>query len=152
VALAKLNKTSTPFLGREALERQRAEGLQRRLVCVTFDEERPASPLHGRETLWRDGVCVGFVRSTAFGFSIGRQIAYGYVDSPDGQLKPKAFNEWLRAGSWALGDRGEQRSCTLQSKAPFDPDNRRIRGDYPETKLAARDHPLDPLFADTADL
>lgn len=31
-------KAATPFLGREALERQRAQGLCRRLVCLTLDE------------------------------------------------------------------------------------------------------------------
>merc|ERR1711957_64308 len=96
VAAAKMGKTSTPFCGREALERQRTEGLRRKLVCLTIDEARPDSPLHGSETLWRDGTCVGFVRSTAFGFTVGQQIAYGYADAPEGTaMKPKAFNEWL---------------------------------------------------------
>ena len=31
-------KSSIPFLGREALEKQRAEGLRRRLVGFTVDE------------------------------------------------------------------------------------------------------------------
>lgn len=31
-------RSATPFLGREALERQRAAGLQRRLVCFTVHE------------------------------------------------------------------------------------------------------------------
>ncbi|KAK7802345.1 hypothetical protein U0070_018095 [Myodes glareolus] len=31
-------KSSVPFLGREALEKQRATGLYRRLVCLTVDE------------------------------------------------------------------------------------------------------------------
>lgn len=31
-------KTSVPFLGREALEKQRATGLRRRLVCLTVEE------------------------------------------------------------------------------------------------------------------
>lgn len=31
-------KAATPFLGREALEEQRAQGLRRRLVCFTVDE------------------------------------------------------------------------------------------------------------------
>jgi len=128
VAFAKL-KTDTPFLGREAIEQQRATGLTRKLVCVTLDDA--TVPLHGRETLNRDGHCVGFVRSTAFGHTVGRSIAYGYVDSPDGQpLKPKAFNQWLSDGTWSVGDKGAQHKATLQLKAPFDPQNKRIRGEY----------------------
>lgn len=31
-------KTDTPFLGREALEKQKAEGLKKKLVCFTIDQ------------------------------------------------------------------------------------------------------------------
>lgn len=31
-------KTDTPFLGRNALEKQRAEGLKKRLICLTLDQ------------------------------------------------------------------------------------------------------------------
>jgi len=135
VALAKL-KTQAPFLGREALERQRAQGLRRRLVCLTLDEENPETPLHGQETIWRQGECVGFVKSAAFGFSAKKQIAYGYVDAPGGEpMKPKAFTEWLKAGEWHICDRGSKRPSTLQLKAPFDPENRRVKGEYPPEVL-----------------
>merc|ERR1712032_1084263 len=130
VALAKL-KTQTPFLGREALERQRAEGLTRRLVCLTLDEDDVATPLHGHETIWRDGECVGFVKSAAYGFTVRKQIAYGYVDAPNGSpMKPKQFTEWLSAGDWHIGDKGEKRPSTLQLKSVFDPTNSRVKGDY----------------------
>jgi len=135
VALAKL-KTDTAFLGREALEKQRAEGLRRRLVCLTLDDESPGTPLHGQETIWRDGSCVGFVKSTAYGFTSKRQIAYGYVDVPGGEpLKPKAFTEWLSAGKWHICDKGEKRPSTLQLKSVFDPQNKRVKGEYPPEVL-----------------
>jgi len=131
VALAKL-KTDIPFLGREALEKQRAEGLRRKLICLTLDEDRPTSPLHGTETIWRGEECIGYVRSAAYGFSVGKQIAYGYVDAPEGKpLKPKEFTAWLKAGTWSIGDRCEQRPATLELKAPFNPSNSRIKGEYP---------------------
>lgn len=131
VALAKL-KTQTPFLGREALEKQRAEGLRRKLICLTLDEDHPTTPLHGRETIWRNDECIGFVRSTAFGFSIGKMIAYGYADAPETMpLQPKQFNAWLKEGTFSIGDRGARRPATLQMKAPFDPSNARIKGEYP---------------------
>jgi len=132
VALAKL-KTDTPFLGRQALERQRAEGLTRRLICLTLNENDVATPLHGQETIWRDGECVGFVKSAAYGFTVGKQIAYGYVDAPNGSpMKPKQFTEWLSAGEWHIGDKGDKRPSTLQLKSVFDPTNSRVKGDYPQ--------------------
>lgn len=39
-------KSDTPFLGREALEAQKAQGLSKRLVTLTVDEQ---VPLHGLE-------------------------------------------------------------------------------------------------------
>jgi len=136
VALAKL-KTNAPFLGREALERQRAEGLTRRLVCLTLNEEHVVSPLHGQETIWRNNECVGFVKSAAYGFTVGKQIAYGYVDAPNGSsLKPKEFTEWLTAGEWYIGDKGDKRPSTLQLKSVFDSTNARVKGDYPADVMA----------------
>jgi len=128
VALAKL-KTDSPFIGRKALEKQRAEGLRRKLICLTLDEENPQTPLHGSETIIRDGECIGYVKSTAFGFTTGQQIAYGYVDAPNrSPLKPKAFNEWLSAGKWSIRDKGEDRPSTFRLKSPFDPENKRVKG------------------------
>jgi len=134
VALAKL-KVDSPFLGRQALERQREEGLRRRLVCLTLDEAMSPhsgpSPLNGNETICRDGVCVGFVRSAAYGHIIGQQIAYGYVDAPGGApLKPKAFSEWLTSGKWSIGDRGVDRAATFRPKTVFDPEGKRVKGEY----------------------
>eukprot|EP00928_Gymnodinium_smaydae_P078303 TRINITY_DN6213_c0_g4_i2.p1 TRINITY_DN6213_c0_g4~~TRINITY_DN6213_c0_g4_i2.p1 ORF type:complete len:834 (+),score=159.83 TRINITY_DN6213_c0_g4_i2:163-2664(+) len=127
--LPKLKRTgpdAPDFLGRAALERKRAEGLQRKLVCLVVDS--PDVPLHGAETLWRDGECVGYVRSTAFGFTIGKSIAYGYVDCPKSETK--ITNKWLEAGTWQIGDKGELHAATLSLKAPFDPTNARVRGEY----------------------
>merc|ERR1712217_460270 len=139
VALAKL-KTQTPFLGREALEQQRSEGLTRRLVCLTLNEDDVATPLHGQETIWRDEQCVGFVKSAAYGFTVGKQIAYGYVDAPGGApMTPKLFTEWLSAGGWHIGDKGCTRPAILHLKSVFDPSNSRVKGDYPPEVMALAD-------------
>ena len=107
---------------------QRAAGLRRKLVCLVLHDGREdgAPPLHGAETIWRDGACVGYVRSTAFGHTLGRSIAYGYVDCPDGM--PMITNKWLCEGGWCVGDRGAMLAAELQLKAPFDPENRKVRG------------------------
>merc|ERR1712008_326168 len=95
------------------------------------------TPLHGQETIWRDGQCVGFVKSAAYGFSSKKQIAFGYVDAPEGNpMKPKAFTEWMKAGSWHICDKGEQRPSTLHLKSVFDPKGLRASGEYPPEVLA----------------
>jgi 4-methylaminobutanoate oxidase (formaldehyde-forming) len=72
-----------PFLGREALEAQRAAGpLPRRLASVRIED--PALVLLGRETILRDGERVGWLTSGGFGHSLGVPIGLGYVHSATG--------------------------------------------------------------------
>lgn len=132
--LPKLKRADAPeFLGRAALEAQRQRGLQRRLVTLTLDvpggPRGSALPLHGAELIERNGEPLGIVRSTAYGHSLGRQILTGYVHCPKGL--EKITPAWLREGSWSV--RSKRRSplpATLHLEAPFDPQNKRVKGDY----------------------
>jgi len=127
--LSKLKREDRPnFMGRAALDMQRAAGLQKKLVCVSLDDT--VTPLHGMETIWRNGKCFGVVRSTAYGHTIGKIVAYGYVRraAEDGKIT----NKWLEAGNWEIGDRNSRRPATLHLGAPFDPKNLRVKGIYEE--------------------
>jgi 4-methylaminobutanoate oxidase (formaldehyde-forming) len=64
------------FIGRAALERQKAEGVRRRLAW--FDAPGDAH-WHGGEAILHDGRIVGTVRSGGYGYTAGRSIACGYV-------------------------------------------------------------------------
>ncbi|KAL6073063.1 Sarcosine dehydrogenase [Balamuthia mandrillaris] len=122
-------KTEVPFLGREALEKQKNEGLRKRLVCLLAEKEH--GPIHGgMETILRDGEVVGFVRRAAFGFSIDKNVAYGYVSRKDGGVVDK---EWLEAKQdrFEIECLGKKIPAVLHSGgAPFDPKNLRIKGIY----------------------
>jgi 4-methylaminobutanoate oxidase (formaldehyde-forming) len=74
-------KSSTPFQGRPALEAQAGERLPRLLAGLTTD---PSVVLLGRETIYRDGKCVGWLTSGGFGYTVGRSIGYGYVRDAEG--------------------------------------------------------------------
>ena len=69
----------TPFVGQEALRRLRNQSPRKRLVLFTFDDVE-AWP-HGREPIRRDGTCVGHVTTAAFGHSMGKMLAFGYVSA-----------------------------------------------------------------------
>ena len=119
--------TSATFLGCEALQAKRAQGLQRKLVCLTLDDPA-AGPLHGYETIRLHGEPIGLVRSTAFGHTVGKTIAYGYIDKP-ADAGSKITNKWLKslpADAWTIGDMGRHHPATLHVKAVFDPKNERI--------------------------
>lgn len=66
------------FVGREALVRQKAEGLHRRLVGIEM--EGPAIPRHGYPVLLGGGT-VGAVTSGTKSPMLGRGIALGYVET-----------------------------------------------------------------------
>ncbi|MEV5741018.1 FAD-dependent oxidoreductase [Microbispora rosea] len=64
------------FVGREALER-RKENVRRRLACLTVDD--PTQVVMGKEPVYDGGSAVGYVTSAAFGYTIGKGIAYAWL-------------------------------------------------------------------------
>ncbi len=73
---------AVPFIGREALLRQKGQRATRRLV--QFALEDPGPLLYHNEPIWRDGKLVGRTSSAAYGHTLGRAVALGYVHDPDG--------------------------------------------------------------------
>ncbi|SEF26056.1 Glycine cleavage system T protein (aminomethyltransferase) [Amycolatopsis pretoriensis] len=62
------------FLGRDALEGRTPT---RRLRCLTIDDGRTV--VLGKEPVFVDGVAAGYVTSAAYGYTIGRPIAYAWL-------------------------------------------------------------------------
>ena len=110
-----------PFIGRDALLRQREEGLKRRLVVLTVDEGEPL-PLH-EEPVYRDGKQVGATTSGAFAFTLGKAIAMANIGDPGG-----VDADWLRAGSYEIDVAGERCPASIHLSAPYDPKGIRMRG------------------------
>ncbi|XP_062516282.1 sarcosine dehydrogenase, mitochondrial-like [Corticium candelabrum] len=117
-------KSNVPFLGREAIEKEKARGLMKKLCCFTFDSNEV---LFGVEGIWRDGVCVGYLRRADYGYWLQKSIGYGYVSHPDGLT---VSNEFLRDGHYTIEVMGDTIPATLHLESPFDPKNNRIKGSY----------------------
>ncbi|KAK2565778.1 Sarcosine dehydrogenase [Acropora cervicornis] len=117
-------KTNTPFLGREALVEQKAEGLRKKLVCFTINDHKA---LLGLEAIWRDDQVVGFIRRGEYSFVLGKSLAYGYVMNPNGM---PVTAEFLKSGKYSIESMGQMFPAQLHMKAPFDPKNFRIKGIY----------------------
>ncbi|NXV49406.1 SARDH protein, partial [Uria aalge] len=117
-------KSNIPFLGREAVEAQKAKGIFRRLVCFTTEEK---VPMFGLEAVWRDGKVVGHIRRADFGFAIDKTIAYGYIRDPAGG--PVSL-DFVKSGSYELERMGVTYPARAHTKSPFDPDNKRVKGFY----------------------
>jgi 4-methylaminobutanoate oxidase (formaldehyde-forming) len=109
------------FVGRDALLRQRDEGIRRRLVVVVLDDPEPL--MYHNEPILRDGLIVGRITSAAFGHTIGRSIGLGYITREDGPVTA----EWLAGGRIEVEIALERVAATASLRAPYDPANERIR-------------------------
>ncbi|CAI5666623.1 unnamed protein product [Oreochromis niloticus] len=98
-------KSSIPFQGRDMLEKQKKEGLKRRIVCFTTDEK---VPMFGLEAIYRNSVPVGHLRRADYGFYIDKTIGYGYIRNPDGGVVSADF---IKSAD-ILGEKGRQKNKT----------------------------------------
>jgi sarcosine dehydrogenase len=109
------------FLGREALLRQKGEGVRRRLVSFVLEDPEPV--LWGGERLFRDGRCVGYTTSGAYGHTVGGAVALGYVhrDAP-------VTAEFVRSGRYAIDVAGTRYAARASLAPLYDPCHERIMG------------------------
>lgn len=107
-------KMDTDFIGRRALARAKQQPLTKRLACFTVDQ--PDIVLLGRETIYRDGLPVGWLTSGGWGYSVKKNIGYGYVRNTDG-----VSTDYLRSGNYELEVACERVACDLQLKTLYDP-------------------------------
>ncbi|MCL4145472.1 UNVERIFIED_CONTAM: hypothetical protein GTU68_024230 [Idotea baltica] len=118
-------KTSTPFLGRAALEKQKEEKIRKKLVTFTVND--PTVSLFGMEGLLRNGEHVGLTRRGEYAFYLKEVVARGYVQMP---CKEPITKEFLSTGDWEIDVRGDKYPITVHTKQPFDPKNQRVKGFY----------------------
>ena len=65
------------FLGRDTLVGRSPATVHRKLVCLTVDD--PHSVPQGREPVYADGRPAGYVTSGAYGWTIGKNLAYAWL-------------------------------------------------------------------------
>jgi dimethylglycine dehydrogenase len=103
------------FLGRDALLRQRAAGIAKRIV--TLDVAAIDIDCRGGEPVFAAGRVAGIVTSGGFAHWLRRSLALAYVDA--GSATPGASLE--------VEILGERRAATVVADCLFDPDNSRPR-------------------------
>ncbi len=118
---AKLN-TTIDFLGRTALEEARQRGARRRLTSFVVDD--PSLMLWGGELVLRNGVPSGQVTSGAWGGTLGCSVGLAFIWNPEEETLSKEF---LSEGTYQLNVGGTLSGITLHAKAPYDPENKKIR-------------------------
>ncbi|RKT79614.1 dimethylglycine oxidase [Terracoccus luteus] len=107
--------TKEAFVGKEALEGRSEQTATRRLRCLTVDDGR--SVVLGKEPVRVDGEAVGYVTSAAFGYTIGKPIAYAYL--------PASVQEGDAVEIEYFGDAVK---ATVTAEPVYDPSMSRLRG------------------------
>ncbi len=115
----KLRK-NTDFVGRRALEKAADKPLTKRFAGFTVDD--PEIVLLGRETILRDGVPVGYLTSGGHGYTLGKNIGYGYVRNADG-----VSDDFLATGKYELVVAMERTPASIHLEPMYDPAGVRIK-------------------------
>ncbi|NML76094.1 FAD-dependent oxidoreductase [Rhizobium sp. S-51] len=115
----KLRK-NTDFNGRRTLEGLQDAPLKKRLAGFTVDN--PDIVLVGRETILRNGEPVGYLTSGGFGYTIGKNIGYGYVRNAEG-----VSDDYLLDGAYELVVAMEKTPAKIHLGPLFDPAMERIK-------------------------
>ena len=114
----RLNDDSS-YIGREALLRQREGLLKRRLACFTTDDD--SVTILGRETIFRNGERVGWVTSGGWGYTLSKNIAYGYVRNTDG-----VSDDYLFYGKYELEVEDSRVPVQIEQQSLYDPQSVRM--------------------------
>ena len=90
------------------------------LACFTVDGVD--NILLGRETIYRNGERVGWLSSAGWGYTIGKNIGFGYIRHADGVDK-----NYVLAGSYELEVAAERIPCEVHLQALYDPGMSRVK-------------------------
>ena len=113
-------KKDIDFLGRTALEKFGNAALTKRLACFTVDDKDVV--LLGRETILRDGQPVGYLTSGGYGYTVGKNIGFGYVRHAGG-----VDDAFLSGGSYELVVAMERVAAKIHLEPLFDPAAARVK-------------------------
>ncbi|MFI1497445.1 FAD-dependent oxidoreductase [Streptomyces platensis] len=103
------------FVGRAALAGRSEDTASRRLTCLTLDD--PAAVVLGKEPVLVDGTPAGYVTSAAYGYTLGRGIAYAWLPATAAVPGIAVHIEYF----------GEKIPATVAQEPLFDPQMERIR-------------------------
>ena len=109
-------ETLKDFIGKEAAQKERAEGPARKLC--SFIVEADDADVIAYEPIWLDGAVQGFCTSGGYSHYAGKSVAFGFVPTDRAQDGLEVEIEIL----------GRMRPATLITTPLFDADGARMRG------------------------
>ncbi|XP_013113750.2 sarcosine dehydrogenase, mitochondrial [Stomoxys calcitrans] len=112
------------YKGKEAIDKQRKEGIKKRLVYLTLDEQ---VPIWGLEGVYRNGEPVGFLRRAEYAYYLGKPLGQTYIQKPDGST----INvDYIKSGEYEIDIMGKRYKAQCHLRSPFDVEGKRVLGQY----------------------
>jgi glycine cleavage system T protein len=108
------------FIGREALVKQKEEGLKQKLVQFLLKSPEPM--LYHNEPIWQGERIAGYIRSGMYAHTLGASCGLGYVTAPDGGVVGP-----IGADDYEIEIAGVRYPVTASLKPLYDPSNARIK-------------------------
>ena len=109
------------FVGRDALLAQ-WENRPYNSRLVQFLLADPEALLYGEEPIVRDGKTVGYIRSGAYGHTLGGPMGLGYVEHEEGVTV-----DFIKSGKFEIQVAGERFPAKASLRSMYDPKNLRVR-------------------------
>ncbi|MFC4993823.1 GcvT family protein [Rubritalea tangerina] len=110
---------NTDFIGKQALLRQKTNGLTKRLVNFVLEDSD--SILWGNEPILWDNKIVGYTTSACYSPTLGRSIALGYV-STDTPMQAAD----LRNGQFSILNLGKEHPAKASLSPAYDPKREKV--------------------------
>ena len=106
------------FIGRDALVKQKAEGIKRKLCTLVLTDGDDFTQIYGGEAVYHEGKVLTRVRSGGYGFTVKKNILYTYLPT-----------ELAKRGNRFSVDLIEgRREAEVTASVLFDPKGERARG------------------------
>lgn len=112
---------SIPFIGKEAVLRQKGEGVPKKRM-LQFLLQDPEPLLYHNEPILRDGEIVGRVTSGNYGHALGGAVGMGYINGPDGVTM-----DYVKSGKFEIEVAGERFPAKASLQPLYDPKAERVK-------------------------
>lgn len=122
--LGSICRSNATYKGSNVVENQMKNGVAKRLVYLTLDDN---VPLWGLEGVYRNGEAVGYVRRGEYGYFIGKSIGKSFIHRENDQ---PVDDEYLKGGQFEISVLGKLYPAKMHLTSPFDEANHRIQGYY----------------------
>ena len=115
-----VNLKKNDFIGKDALVKQKKEGIKRKLVIFTIDDPEPL--IYHDEPIYCDGKIVGENTHGSYSHVTGHAIGMVYLSNEEG-----ITDEWIINGEYEIEVEDKRYPITIHLNAPYDPAGKSIK-------------------------